>query len=152
MTTEAKLDAAVAEAPVTKSLGRYLPTVARVLLGLVFFAAGIAGFLAPPPDPATIPEAVLAFNTAMMKTGYLFPLIKGTEAVAGLLLLSNRFVPLALAILAPVIVNIVALHAFLAPSGLAIPAVIVLLEVYLAWAYRDAFRPMLAMRAKPASS
>lgn len=88
----------------------------------------------------------------MMNTGYLFPLIKGTEAVAGLLLLSNRFVPLALAILAPVIVNIVALHAILAPSGLAIPAVIALLEVYLAWAYRDAFRPMLVMRSKPGAS
>jgi uncharacterized membrane protein YphA (DoxX/SURF4 family) len=152
MTTEAKLEAPVAEAPASKSFARYLPTVARVLLGLVFFAAGIMGFFAPQPDPASIPEAIYAFNTAMMKTVYLFPLIKGTEAVAGLLLLSNRFVPLALTLLAPVIVNIVALHAFLLPSGLPIPLVIVLLEVYLAWAYRDAFRPMLAMRAKPAAS
>jgi hypothetical protein len=86
----------------------------------------------------------------MMKTGYLFQLIKGTEVLVGALLLLNRFVPLALTILAPVIVNIVAVHAFLAPSGVGMAIVILALELYLAWAYRAAFRPMLAARATPA--
>ena len=92
----------------------------------------------------------MAFSIAMMKTGYLFHLVKGTEVVVGALLLLNRFVPLALTILAPVIVNIVAFHTFLMPAGLAIPLVIVALEIYLAWTYRHVYRPMLARRVTPA--
>jgi hypothetical protein len=53
-------------------------------------------------------------------------------------------VPLALVVIAPVIVNIFAFHAVLAPSGIAIAAVIVALEVTLAWLYRDAYRPLFA--------
>jgi len=58
-------------------------------------------------------------------------------------------VPLALTILAPIIVNILALHAFLLPSGLPVALVVLALELYLAWSYRSVFRPMLAARARP---
>jgi putative oxidoreductase len=68
--------------------------------------------------------------------------------VSGLLLLGNRYVPLALTLLAPVLVNIVAFHAFLAPAGLAVPLVLLAAELYAAWSYRDAFAPMLAARAE----
>ena len=125
---------------------RYLPTVARVLLGLVFFAAGLSFFLLPMPS-TPMPEGAAALSSALIKSGYLFQLIKVTEVVGGALLLSNRFVPLGLALLAPVVVNIFAFHALLAPTGVPVAAVIVALEVYLAWAYRAAYRPMLAMRA-----
>jgi peptidoglycan biosynthesis protein MviN/MurJ (putative lipid II flippase) len=72
-----------------------------------------------------------------------------TELVGGVLLLANRFVPLALALIAPVIVNIFLFHAFLEPSGMIMAIIVAVLEVYLAWAYRDAFRPMLAARVTP---
>jgi hypothetical protein len=68
------------------------------------------------------------------------------------LLLANRFVPLALALLAPVLVNIVLFHGFLAPSGSGPGLVLLALELYLAWSYRAAFRPMLAARAAPGAS
>lgn len=136
--------------PAPKSLARHLPTIARVLLGLMFLVFGLNGFLNFIPQPKDpIPEGAMAFVGAMMKTGYLFQLVKGTEVVVGALLLLNRFVPLALAFLAPVIVNIVAFHAFLAPSGAAMTVVILGLELYLAWAYRSAFRGMLAARVTP---
>ena len=105
--------------------------------------------LLPPPPPETLPPKLVAFSTAMMNTGFLLQLVKGTEVVVGALLLLNRFVPLALALIAPVIVNIVAVHAFLAPSGLGMTVVILSLELYLAWAYRSAFRPMLAAHVLP---
>ncbi len=139
------------DASAPKSFARHLPTIARVLLGLMFFIFGLMGLLnlMPPPPPETLPPGLVAFSEAMMKTGYLFQLVKVTEVVVGALLLLNRFVPLALTLLAPVIVNIVAVHAFLAPSGLAMAVVILGLELYLAWSYRSAFRPMLAARTMP---
>lgn len=56
MTTEAKLAVPETEATAPKSLTRYIPTAARILLGLLFFAAGIMGFLAPPPIPRPSPR------------------------------------------------------------------------------------------------
>lgn len=130
---------------------KHLPAIARVLLGLMFFVFGLNGFLnfIPPPKDG-IPEGAMALSVAMMKSGYLMQLIKGTEVVVGLLLLANRFVPLALVVLAPVIVNIVAFHLFLAPTGLPMLVVIVGLHLYLAWTYRHAYRPLLASRVTPA--
>ncbi|MFT3775320.1 MAG: DoxX family protein [Minicystis sp.] len=137
-------------APTTKPITRYFPAVVRVLLGLLFLVAGLNGFLNFLPQPSDpIPEGAAALGLAFVKAGYMFPLIKGTEVIVAVMLLSNRFVPLALAILAPVAINILAFHAFLAPSGVAIPVVVLAMEIYLAWSYRKAYRPMLAMRATP---
>jgi hypothetical protein len=79
----------------------------------------------------------------------MLPLLAVTQTIVGGLLLLNRFVPLALALIAPVIVNIVAFHVFLEPTGIVIAFVVLALEIYLAWAYRAAFRSMLASRATP---
>jgi hypothetical protein len=96
-----------------------------------------------------MPAGAVAFAGAMVQTGYLMPLLMATQLISGLLLLAGRFVPLALALLAPVVVNIVAFHLFLAPAGLPLAGLVLVLEVYLAWAYRTAFRPMLAWRVTP---
>jgi hypothetical protein len=117
----------------------------------VFFVCGLDGFLHFLPQPSAPPsEGAMAFGMALFKAGYMFPLIKGTEVAAGALLLSNRLVPLALIVIAPVIVNIFAFHAFLAPDGVALAAVIVALELYLAWVHRAAYRPLFAGRTAPA--
>src|SRR5262245_2602138 len=99
-----------------------LQTAARIGLGSLFFVFGLNGFLNFIPAPShTGPSA--DFLGALAATGYMFPLIKGTETATGLLLLVGRYVPLALTLLAPVVVNIVAFHLFLDPAGLAIPLV-----------------------------
>jgi uncharacterized membrane protein YphA (DoxX/SURF4 family) len=148
ITHDTKLPAA--EASGGNALARYLPAVARVLMGLMFFVFGLNGFLHFMPPPKTpMPEVATTFFGALMKTGYMMPLIAGTQVIVGALLLSNRFVPLALALIAPVIVNIVAFHAFLVPTGAQMAGVVLVLELYLAWAYRKAYLPMLAMRVKP---
>ena len=117
-------------------------TGARFVLGLVFFVFGLNGFLhfIPQPPPS---GAAGDFAGALFASGYFFPLLKGTEVIAGALLLAGRFVPLALAVLAPIVVNIVAFHAFLAPQGLPLAIVVLALEVGLAWAHRSVYRPML---------
>jgi uncharacterized membrane protein YphA (DoxX/SURF4 family) len=133
-----------------KSFARHLPTIARVLMGLLFLIFGLNGFLHFLPEPKTpMPEGAMAFAGVLMKTGYMFPMIMGTQLLVGVLLLLNRFVPLALALIAPVIVNIIAFHVSLAPAGIG-PGVVVLgLEAYLAWAYRNSYRQMLTARTRP---
>jgi hypothetical protein len=69
--------------------------------------------------------------------------------VVGALLLLNRFVPLALALFAPFIVNSLAFHFFLERTGLPMALIFAGFELYLAWVYRAAFRPMLAARVTP---
>lgn len=128
-------------------IARYGATGARVLLGLVFFVFGLNGFLNFIPPPSTpMPERAMAFLGALMGT-YLLPLVAGTQVLAGALLLANRFVPLALVLLAPVIVNIVAFHVFLEPSGLVVALVVLALESLLLWSNRTAYRGVLAPRA-----
>ncbi len=134
-----------------QAIERFAPTTVRLLLGVLFFVFGLNGFLGLIPQPPH-PESAGAFLGALAATGYMFPLIKGTEVVAGALLLSNRFVPLALVLLAPVIVNIVAFHAALDPAGLPVAFVALALELGAAWLYRDAYRSVLAARTTRAAS
>ena len=124
-----------------------LPTVARVLMGVPFLVFGLNGFLHFLPTPP-MPAAAGAFVGALAASGYLFPVLKIVEVASALLLLSGRFVPLALTLLAPVLVNIVAFHAALAPAGLAIPLVLHAAEIYLAWVHRDAFAPILRAKSE----
>ncbi len=146
----AALPSQAEEALKNRALTRHIPTVVRVLMGLLLLAFGASGiFNLMPPPPMKLPDAAVAFNAGMMKTGYMFPLIFATQTVVGALLLLNRFVPLALALLAPFLVNSVLFHAFLVPSGLAMVLFLAAAELYLAWTYRKSFLPMLAMRAVP---
>jgi hypothetical protein len=115
-------------------------------MGALFLFSGVFGLVAAPQPMVGLPEGAVAFAEALAKTGYMMPLVCGTEAIVGALLLANRFVPLALALLAPVVVNIFAFHLFLEPKGMPVAVVVALLECYLAWTYRAAFRPMLAAR------
>jgi uncharacterized membrane protein YphA (DoxX/SURF4 family) len=124
-------------------------TVARILLGLGFFVFGLNGFLHFLPAPS-FPEDAGVFLGALAATGYFFPLLKATETISGILLLSGRFVPLALTLLAPILVNILAFHAFLAPAGILPGLVLAVLEIIVAYQYRDSFRGVLIARATPA--
>src|SRR5580698_8688349 len=134
----------------SKSPLRFLPPVARVLMGLMFFVFGLNGFFHFIPQPKdAMPEGVTALMGGFMASHYMMPLIFGTQTLVGFLLLVNCFVPLALALIAPVIVNIIAFHLFLMPSTIAPGIVVLILEIYLAWSYRRVYAPMLACKVKP---
>jgi hypothetical protein len=117
------------------------PHGARILLGLVFTVFGLNGFLHFLPAPE-VTEAGGAFLGALAAAHYMFPLIKGVEVAAGLALLANRFVPLALILLAPVVLNIVLFHAVLSPAGLGMSLLLLALGSYLAWTHRSSYRPL----------
>jgi putative oxidoreductase len=131
------------------TIRKHLPTAPRIFLGLVFTVFGLNFFLHFMPQPPAPPRAD-AFVGALLAGGYLMPLLATAEVLAGLLLLGNRFVPLALAVLAPVVVNIVGFHLALAPAGLPVALAVLAAELYLAWAHREAFAPMLRARTERA--
>lgn len=134
-----------------KSFARFIPPTARYLLGLPLLIFGLNGFLNFIPQPeVALPEGAMKFSIALMESGYMMQLIGLTHLIVGLMLVINRFVPLALALFAPFIVNSVAFHIFLERSGLPMACAFLALELYLAWQYRHAFAPMLAARVRPA--
>ena len=61
------------------------------------------------------------------------PFLKATETVCGAFLLSGFFVPLALVILAPILIHITLVNVFMMPSGLPIAVVLVVLMAYLSF-------------------
>jgi len=133
-----------------KTVSRIAPVALRILLGLMFTAAGAVGLFHLGPAPAHT-GAAAAFAGGLAASGYFFPLLKSIELVAGLLLLSGRLVPLTLVVLAPIVVNIAAFHFLLAPQGALVAAFLVAAEAGLAWIYRDAFAPLLRWSSAPVS-
>jgi hypothetical protein len=153
MNTDAVIQPNAAENRRAKSFARVFPVAARILLGLPLLVFGLNGFLNFIPPPSTpLPEGAEAFLGALVQSGYMMPLIAATHLIVGVLLVLNRFVPLALALFAPFIVNSIAFHVFLERSGLPMAVVFLTLELYLAWVYRHAFRPMLAARVNRAGT
>lgn len=130
----------------TKTLGRFLPVIGRWLLGLPLVLFGFMNIFHPMPSPPDLAPAAKAFSDALTATGYMMPMIGVLFLVAGPLLLANRFVPLALLLLAPFFLNSVLFHAFLEPTGLPVALVFAALELALAWAYRGVFARVLAPR------
>ena len=111
--------------------------IARYLLGLIFLVFGANGFLhfIPMPPP---PGVVGQFMGALF-VSHVLVVVFLLELIPAILLLVGRYVPLALVLLGPVIVNIVLFHAFMAPSGLPLAIVVVILWVLTAWSVRPAF-------------
>src|ERR1700688_3742658 len=138
MNTANSYDTGEIERRTTNSVTRYLPAIARILMGLPLVVFGLNGFFNFIPPPTTpLSEDAAAFAGALAKTGYMMQLIGATQLIVGLLLGLNRFVPLALALFAPFIVNSIAFHLCLEHSGLPMATVFLVLEVFLAWAYRN---------------
>ncbi|MGC4073423.1 MAG: DoxX family protein [Nibricoccus sp.] len=130
-----------------KSFMRFIPACARILLGLplvIFGLNGFFNFIPPPPTP--LPEKAMAFAGALMESGYMLQLIGATMLISGVLLLINRFVPLALLLMAPFFVNSLAFHLCLERSGLPMAVIFLALELYLAWVYRKTYQPLFVAR------
>ena len=111
----------------------------------MFVGSSIAGMMgkAPPPEP----EAAQAFMGVLLSSGLLY-LVKILELLCGLALISGFFAPLALLVLAPIIVNIAFFHVALDPSGFMVAVVLSGLWVGNAMAHRSLFVPLLQARAR----
>ena len=119
--------------------------IARYLLGLIFLVFGLNGFLHFIPMPP--PKGLAAqFGGAIFVSHY-WVVVFGIQVIGGVLLLVNRFVPLALVLLGPVIVNIFFFHALMAPEGLPLAIVVVVLWVILAVRYKQYFAGIFVQNA-----
>jgi len=123
---------------------RTVSVIARYLTGVVFLVMGLNGFLnfIPFPPPGGIAGQ---FMGALYVSHYL-RVIFAFQVIGGLLLLVNRYVPLALAVLAPVIVNILTFHVLMAPSGLPMARFVAVLWVAIFIEVRPAFSGLFQSR------
>jgi uncharacterized membrane protein YphA (DoxX/SURF4 family) len=134
-----------------KSAGRIVTAIVRILLGLMFLVFGLNGFLNFMPAPKEMPPEIMNVMGSLMKAGYM-TVVSGAEVLIAVMLLTNRFVPLAITLLAPIVVGILTFHVAMALATIGPGIVVLLMELYLIWAYRGAFRPMLAARVAPGAN
>jgi len=120
-------------------------TIARYLLGFIFFVFGLNGFLHFIPQPPLPPGPGADFAAALFVSRYLVVVLL-LEIIPAVLLFTNRYVPLALVLLGPVIVNIFLFHAFMAPSGLPLALVVIVLWLLVAASVRSAFTGLFQHR------
>ncbi len=119
--------------------------IARYLLGLIFVVFGANGFLHFIPMPP--PPGVAGQFMGALFVSHVLVVVFLLQLAGGILLLVGRYVPLALVLLGPVIVNIVLFHAFMAPSGLPLAMVVVVLWLLVAWSVRSAFEGIFRQKA-----
>ena len=112
-------------------------TIARYLLGVIFLVFGLNGFLHFIPMP--LPPGVAGQFFMALGVSHYFVIVFLLQLVAAVLLLVGRYVALALAIIAPVAVNILCYHAFMAPSGLPMAVILSVLWLLAVVNVRPAF-------------
>lgn len=115
---------------------------ARILLGLLFLMAGFSGFVflfagSPPAQPGLAGQ----FQDVFFRSHWV-QFVDGVEFLSGVLLLSNRYVTLALTLLGAVIANILTFHITMQPGTIAVPLVVLALWTVLAYSKRDRLAPI----------
>ena len=124
---------------------KILTLIARLLLGLIFVVFGLNGFLnflSMGPMPSGLAGQ---FIGALVLSHY-FWVVAVVQIAGGALLLVNRFVPLGLVLLGPVIVNIILYHVFLNPTGIALAIVVTILWLIVFYAHRQYFSGIFVQR------
>jgi putative oxidoreductase len=119
-------------------------TVARYLLGFIFLVFGLNGFFHFIPMPPPTGLAGQYMSTLYLSNDLV--LIFLLQLLPSSLLLANRFVPLALTLLGPVVVNIFCYHAFMGHSGLPMALFVVLLWSFTFFGIRSAFAGLFQSR------
>lgn len=120
--------------------------IVRTLMGLLFLFGSIVVLFKLAPQPVQTGD-IKIFMDGIVASHYLMTLIKVTELVCALAFITNRFAPLAAVIVFPIIVNIVFVHAILAPEGLPVAIFLLLADLFLAYAYRKHYQLLFVPKA-----
>lgn len=119
--------------------------VVRVLLGLMYVASSVLFFLEMMPEQK-LEGAADTFMVGIVAAGYLMPVTKVFELVCGIALVSGRFVPLATVVIFPITLNVFMFHTFLAPKEMLVGVVMLLANLFLAYANFAHFKSLLSIR------
>lgn len=119
--------------------------IVRVLMGLLFLFSSVTYFFNLIPIPPMEGD-MKTFSEGLAASGYLMTLIKVTELICSLALISGFFVPLALVILFPIVVNIFFVHLILVPENMPVAIFLLLASLFLAYAKRDHYKGLLAAK------
>ncbi len=122
--------------------------IARVLLGLPFLIFGLNHFFPFIPHPP-MDGVALDYMMGLTKVGYFWPLLRGLEILIGIALISGRFVPLALVVLAPISLHIFLFHAFVLLANLPLAIIILVLHIFLIVKYWDYYKQIFTMKSEP---
>ena len=115
----------------------------RIVLGLILVVFGLNKFLQFMPFPP-MPVPAGAFMGALMASGYLMTIVAIVEIAVGAMLLTNKYVALALLLLAPISVNIITFHIFLDIAGIGGAALVTILNVFLLFANKEKYNSVLS--------
>ena len=116
--------------------------VIRILLGLMVLIFGLNKFLQFMPMPP-MPAAAAEFMGALMKTGYIMPIVAIVEIFVGISLLVNKYTSLTLVILFPVILNAFLFHLFLDITGIGGAFFALGMNVFLMIASKNSYSELL---------
>ena len=119
----------------------------RILLGTLFIVFGLNGFFHFIQLPLPTPEAG-AFLGALAKTGFIFPIVKSIEILFGMSLILNRYVPLALIVITPILVVITLHHLILDISGIGLTVLLVLLHGFLVFKYNTFYKQLFSVKTE----
>lgn len=116
--------------------------IVRVILGIIYTTFSLAFFFKLLPAQEMTGNTQM-FMTGLFATGYIMPVVKFLELLCGLAFLTGRLVPLAAVVIFPITLNIFLFHVFLEPTGLVIPAILMIGNIFLALSYRDRYQMIL---------
>jgi len=136
-----EIDMEFPSTPASSRLRARAAVAARILLGLVLVANAPVGTLVAPPHAGPEGDALMA---ALWASPFIMILAKLVELTVGVALLSNRFVAIALVILAPVLVNILGFQLTYSPEVLPLGVTMLALGSFLAWERRAAYRALVS--------
>jgi putative oxidoreductase len=121
--------------------------IARILLGLIFFVFGLNGFLHfIPMKPQDMPTGLAGqYIGVLMQSHYIY-FVAALQVIGGALLLVNRYVPLGLVLLGPVIVNILLYHILMNHQGLGMAIFVTIAWAIVAWSARRHLAGIFAQR------
>ena len=125
---------------------KILTHISRFLLGVIFLVFGLNGFLhfIPMPPPSGVAGQFLG---AMFVSKYLL-VVSGLQVISGALLLINRYVPLAITILGPIIVNILLFHGLMNPAGIGLAVFVTIFWGVVFVSMRSAFAGIFEARVE----
>src|SRR5437868_15236908 len=123
---------------------KIIAIIARFLLGFIFLVFALNGFLHF--IPASLPSGTAGQFVGALFVSHYLVVVFLLQLIAAVLLLINRYVPLALTLLAPIIVNILLVHILMAPSGLPLAIVVTVLWIVVFLSVRSAFGVLLQER------